>query len=127
MMKDWKHRTGLTAMALIVLLSANGQQNIALGKPVTVTSEAAGFPATNMVDGKVSRTSVWQAATNKAPHIVEIDLKKYYTVTELRVHSGVLDTEKRADEMTQAAGFWSVKNFKLQYWDDANWSDFPKS
>lgn len=103
------------------------QQNIALGKPVTVTSEAAGFPASNIVDGKVSRTSIWQASTNKAPHIIEIDLKKYYTITELRVHSGILDTEKRADEMTQAAGFWSVKNFKLQYWDDANWSDFPKS
>lgn len=104
-----------------------GQQNVSLGKPVTVTSEAAGFPASNMVDGKISRTSVWQASSNKAPHIVEIDLKKYYTVTELRMHSGILDTEKRPNEMTQAAGFWSVKNFKLQYWDDANWSDFPKS
>jgi hypothetical protein len=43
------------------------------------------------------------------------------------VHSGIADNEKKASEMNQAAGFWSVKNFKMQYWDDANWSDFPKA
>lgn len=101
--------------------------NIALHKPVLVSSEAPGFPAANIVDGTISRTSKWQAANGKAPHVVEIDLKKYHTVQELRIHSGIPDSEKRPDEMTQAAGFWSVKNFKLQYWDDANWSDFPKS
>lgn len=107
------------------LLSA--QQNMALNKPVVVTSETKDNPARNIVDGKISRTSRWQAANGKAPHIVEIDLKKYCTITELRVHSGIMDSEKKADEMVQAAGFWSVKNFKMQYWDDANWSDFPQS
>lgn len=122
-------KTAYWILAVLVVFSSSlqAQQNVALGKPVAVSSEAAGFPASNMVDGKVSRHSVWQASTNKAPHIIEIDLKKYYSITELRVHSGITDAEKRADEMTQAAGFWSIKNFKLQYWDDANWSDFPKS
>src|SRR5689334_19844905 len=122
MVKRFKRSIWLMA-GIIFPVMMHAQQNIALGKPVTVTSEATGFPASNIVDGKVTRTSIWQAATNKAPHIIEIDLKKYYTITELRVHSGILDSEKRAGEMTQAAGFWSVKNFKLQYWDDANWSD----
>ncbi len=103
------------------------QQNIALFKPVAVSSEAVGFPATNIVDGKISRTSKWEAANGKAPHIIELDLQKYYKLTELRIHSGIIDAEKKAAEMTQAAGFWSVKNFKVQYWDDANWSDLPQS
>ncbi|MEP6673687.1 MAG: discoidin domain-containing protein [Ferruginibacter sp.] len=111
---------------LSVLLHAQST-NIALHKPVVASSEAKGFPASNIVDGKISRNSKWQAATGKAPHIVEIDLKKYYNISEIRVHSGIIDTEKKPDEMNQAAGFWSVKNFKLQYWDDANWSDLPKS
>lgn len=101
--------------------------NIALHKAVQVTSTVKGSPAENMVDGIISRTSKWQAANSKAPHIVEIDLKKYYSISSIKVHSGILDSEKKPDEQTQAAGFWSVKNFKLQYWDDANWSDFPSS
>jgi hypothetical protein len=38
-----------------------------------------------------------------------------------------MDSEKKPGEMTQAAGFWSIKNFKVQYWDDANWTDLPGS
>ena len=114
-----------------LFLSMNGtsfsQQNIALNKPVVATSGAPGFPATNMVDGKISRSSKWKAANGNAPHIVEIDLLKYYNINEIRVHSGIMDAEKNAEEMAQAAGFWSIKNFKVQYWDDANWSDFPQS
>jgi hypothetical protein len=103
------------------------ENNIALHKPVMVSSEDKAFPAKNITDGIINRSSKWQAATNKAPHIVEIDLQKYYNITELIVHSGITDQEKKPDEMTQAAGFWSVKNFKMQYWDDANWTDFPKA
>lgn len=103
------------------------QVNIALRKPVSVSSEDKAFPASKITDGIISRNSKWQAGTNKAPHIIEIDLQKYYNITELVVHSGIADNEKKPDEMNQAAGFWSIKNFKMQYWDDANWSDFPKA
>jgi hypothetical protein len=102
------------------------ETNIALHKPVSVSSVDKANPAKNVTDGVISRTSKWQAGNNKAPHILEIDLQKYYNITRLIVHSGITDQEKKADEMSQAAGFWSVKNFKLQYWDDANWTDFPK-
>lgn len=107
--------------------AAAQEKNIVFHKPVTATSEDPANPASNAVDGKISRTSKWQASSSKAPHILEIDLQKYYEINEIRVHSGIMDSEKKPDEMTQAAGFWSVKNFKLQYWDDANWSDFPKA
>jgi hypothetical protein len=115
-------------ITILVLTSAHAQQtNIALHKPVIVSSEDKLFPALKITDGIISRTSKWQAGTNKAPHTVEIDLRKYYNITGITVHSGITDPEKRLDEMAQAAGFWSVKNFKLQYWDDANWTDIPKA
>lgn len=117
----------LPAIFLIVINVNAQQQNIALNKPVTVTSEDPVNPAKHATDGKITRTSKWAAATGNAPHIIEIDLLKYHNINEIRIHSGIMDAEKKPDEMAQAAGFWSVKNFKVQYWDDANWSDFPAS
>jgi hypothetical protein len=114
-------------LVLINTVSFSQEKNIALQKPVVTTSEAVGFPPSKITDGNISRTSKWEAANGKAPHIIEIDLKKYYTISEIKVHSGIMDAEKGSDETSQAAGFWSMKNFKMQYWDDANWSDFPKS
>lgn len=102
-------------------------RNVALAKPATASSQTREHPAGQAVDGKISRTSKWEAANGKPPHVLEVDLQKYYAINQVRVHSGLLDTEKRSNEQTQAAGFWSLKNFKVQYWDDANWSDFPKS
>lgn len=98
--------TKIVIVFLLVLMSNvsfSQQKNIALHKVVIVTSDAAGFPASNIVDGKISRTSKWEAANDKAPHIVEIDLKKYFNITELRIHSGIMDSEKKTNEMTQAA------------------------
>ncbi|MEO7309577.1 MAG: discoidin domain-containing protein [Chitinophagaceae bacterium] len=116
---------GLLVAGCLAGFSQNN--NVALHKPVVVSSEAPGYPASNIVDGVISRTSIWEASSNRAPHLVEIDLRKYYNITGLKIHSGIADAEKKPGEMTQAAGFWSVKNFKMQYWDDANWSDFPQS
>lgn len=115
------------ACAMLCSLAVLAQENIALHKPVTVSSADPAHPAANMVNGKISRSDIWKAANGNAPHIVEIDLQKYYNIDAIKIYSGIMDTEKQANEMTQAAGFWSIKNFKLQYWDDANWSDFPKS
>lgn len=122
-----KNKLIIATLCLMTCMLSSAQQNITLHKPVMATSEDAGNPATNAVDGKISRTSKWMASASKPPHIFEINLLKYYTINEVRVHSGIMDSEKETGEMTQAAGFWSMKNFKLQYWDDANWSDFPKS
>ena len=118
---------GLTASVFLSLVAASQDANVALHKPVAVSSEAPGMPAANLVDGVISRNSKWEAANGRAPHVVEINLQKYYTVREIKVYSGLLDQEKKPGEMNQAAGFFSIKNFRLQYWDDANWSDLPQS
>ncbi|MEJ7821344.1 MAG: discoidin domain-containing protein, partial [Chitinophagaceae bacterium] len=122
-----KYKIIIAILFFLINKSNFAQQNIARNKPVTATSEDPKNLSAKAVDGVISRSSKWLASTNKAPHIFEIDLLQYYTINEIRVHSGIMDSEKKADEMAQAAGFWSVKNFKLQYWDDSNWSDFPQS
>lgn len=101
--------------------------NIALGMQVQASSELAEYPASNIVDGKITRESIWMSATNKAPHIIEINFEKYCNISEIKFHSGILENERTISEKNQANGFWSVKNFKIQYWDDANWTDFPKA
>lgn len=115
------------SLLICFAVSLKAQQNLALHKPVKVSSQLGAFPATNITDGKVSRNSKWEAANNKPPHTVEIDLQKYCSISSIIVYSGIPDNEKKPEEMQQAAGFWSLKNFKLQYWDDSNWSDLPKA
>ena len=63
----------------------------------------------------------------KAPHILEIDLQKYCNINRIVLHTGIPESERTPAEASQAAGFWSAKNFKIQYWDDANWTDLPNT
>lgn len=108
-------------------LSLGQLKNVALNKPVIASSTNPKHPTKNIVDGIISRTSKWESGNGKAPHTVEIDLQKYYHIAAIKVHTGILEEEKEYTEKNQADGFWSMKNFKVQYWDDANWTDFPKS
>ncbi|MDR1666638.1 MAG: discoidin domain-containing protein [Bacteroidales bacterium] len=99
-------------------------QNIAWNKPVTVSSQEKSYPAKNLTDGQITRESCWMSAKEaRPPHIIEVDLQKYYNIGAVVVHTGIPESELRADEKDKAAGFWSVKHLKLQYWDDANWTD----
>ncbi|GHB86701.1 discoidin domain-containing protein [Persicitalea jodogahamensis] len=118
------------ALILASLTSGYSQEkkvNLALNAEVLASSEAPGYPAKNIADGKITRESKWMSATNKAPHVVELDFEKYCNVSEIRFSSGIPDHERTVTERNQATGFFSVKNFKIQYWDDANWTDFPKA
>lgn len=101
--------------------------NLALNMKVEASSEMSEYPVSNIVDGKITRESKWMSATNKAPHVIEINLEQYCNIYEIRIHSGIPEDERTAAEKNQANGFWSVKNFNIQYWDDANWTDFPKA
>jgi hypothetical protein len=101
--------------------------NLALNMKVEASSEMPEYPASNIVDGKITRESKWMSATHKAPHSIEINFERYCNISEIRFHSGIPKEERTAKEKNQANGFWSVKNFKIQYWDDANWTDFPKA
>ena len=118
----------ICVISLIFLGNVYAQEkkvNLALNKKVQATSETPEYPVNNIVDGKITRESKWMSATNKAPHIIEINLEKYCDIYELRFHSGIPEAERTASEKIQANGFWAVKNFNIQYWDDANWTDFP--
>lgn len=107
------------------ILALGQEPNIALGKPVTASSEAVGSPAAAAVDGMVSRYHGWYSGKERPPHSLEINLQHYYDIRSISIFSGIPDNEMKADELGKAAGFYSIKNFRLQYWDDANWSDLP--
>ena len=101
-------------------------QNIAKNSPVFSSSETEKYPAANAVDGKITRESKWMTnATALPPHFLEINLQKYFYINKVIVHTGIPDDELTSGETVQAPGFWAVKHFRLQYWDDANWTDIP--
>ncbi|HEV9035416.1 MAG TPA: discoidin domain-containing protein, partial [Puia sp.] len=102
-------------------------QNLALGRPVFANSSDPHYPPSNVVDGRITRESKWQSGNITPPHILEIDLQRYCNIDRVVVHTGIPEKERTPAESQQAAGFWSAKNFKLQYWDDANWTDIPGS
>ena len=103
------------------------EKNLALGKPVSANSENSRYPASNVVDGKITRESKWMSSNIQPPHILEVNLQKYCNISRIVVHTGIPEKERTPAESVQAAGFWSAKNFKLQYWDDANWTDIPNT
>lgn len=107
--------------------STADETNLALGKPVIANSAAPGYPASNVVDGRTTRNSKWQSANITPPHILEINLQRYCDISKIVIHTGIPESERTPAESSRAAGFWSAKNFKLQYWDDANWTDIPNT
>ena len=103
-------------------------QNVALNKPAIASSEEKAYPAANVTDGKITRESSWMSSKNtRPPHILEIDLQKYYNINAVVIYTGIPESELTASETGKAAGFWSAKHLKLQYWDDANWTDIPNT
>ncbi len=111
---------------LMISSAAFGQdKNLALGRKITVNSENALYPAKNAVDGKINRQSKWMSENVKPPHIMEVDFEKYCNISSVVIYTGIPANERTAAESSQAEGFWSAKNFKIQYWDDANWTDIP--
>lgn len=102
--------------------------NVALHKEVIVSSQQKEFPAYNVTDGVVSRKSTWISGTEaRPPHILELNLEKYYTIDRIVIYTGIPVKEQTEQERGKAPGFWSVKNFKIQYWDDANWTDLQET
>lgn len=95
---------------------------------VTCSSEKQQYPGKYAVDGIHSRSSTWISGDGaRPPHLLEVTLPKYADLDSVVIYTGIPDDEKSAGERLQAAGFWGMKNFKLQYWDDANWTDIPRT
>ena len=102
--------------------------NVALHKPATASSQQEAFPASHVTDGIISRTSSWMSAKySRPPHILNINLERYYDISRIVIYTGIPDIEQTIKERGKAPGFWCVKNFKIQYWDDANWTDLPNT
>lgn len=102
--------------------------NVALRKPVTASSQQEQYPASNVTDGIVSRASGWVSGKSaRPPHVLDINLMRYYEINRIVIYTGIPENEKTNREKGQAPGFWSMKNFKIQYWDDANWTDLPNT
>ena len=86
------------------------------------------FPASNVTDGIISRKSSWTSAKGaRTPHMLVLNLQKYYDIDRIVIYTGIPEPEKTEQEKGQAPGFWAMKNFKIQYWDDANWTDLPNT
>ena len=122
-------KTILCIAALLLLAPALGAQaNLFRKAELVVSSEDGLFPAKNIIDGKTSRSSSWMTAPSKgAPHFAEINLSVYVRLDSVVIHTGILPEEMRPEERGKAAGFWCAKNFILQYWDDANWTDLAET
>ena len=102
--------------------------NVALHKPVIASSQQKEFPASNVTDGIISRKSSWTSAKGaRTPHMLDLNLQKYYDINRIVIYTGIPEPEKTEQEKGQAPGFWAMKNFKIQYWDDANWTDLPNT
>ncbi|NDV83626.1 DNRLRE domain-containing protein [Bacteroides sp. 51] len=102
--------------------------NVALHKPVTASSQQEAFPASYVTDGVISRKSSWMSANDaRPPHTLHINLERYYDINRIVIYTGIPDSEQTVQEKGKAPGFWCVKNFKIQYWDDANWTDLPNT
>lgn len=128
-MKWRNHFYLICAFSLFPYLSVRcNDVNVALHKPVTASSEQVRFPAANVTDGVISRKSAWiSGEIARPPYWLEIDLQKYYDINQIIVYTGIPEAEKKQTEKGQAPGFWSVKNLRIQYWDDANWTDLPET
>ncbi|HEY4205207.1 MAG TPA: sialate O-acetylesterase, partial [Puia sp.] len=118
--------TAAPASSAATAAPAQGK-DLALHMPVYANSENKKYPAANVTDGRITRESKWMSGDVQPPHILEINLRKYCNISRVVVHTGIPEAERTPAESAQAAGFWSAKNFKLQYWDDANWTDIPSS
>ena len=80
--------------------------NVALHKPVIASSQQKEFPASNVTDGVISRKSSWISDPNaRAPHILDVNLQRYYDIDRVVIHTGIPESEKTEQEKGKAPGF----------------------
>ncbi len=102
------------------------RENLFRSGTVSVSSAENLAPFIN--DGRHDRESTWISGMESGkPHIVEISLDFYCTVDSVAIHTGIPAAQMTREELHQAAGYWCMKNFILQYWDDANWTDISET
>lgn len=111
-------------LALSASLAVSASDNVFRKAEIAVSSSKEKSGPEFINDGDLSRASTWISNRwNRPPHIVEINLKNYCRLDSIVIHTGILPAEMKESETGKAAGYWCMKNFILQYWDDANWTD----
>lgn len=93
-----------------VLPGVLADNNLALGKSVTVDSTYSTYVGSNAVDGVISDASRWLSANTNGPHWITIDLGASYTLGAAWIYTGFGDTG-------------AVANFVLQSWNGSIWQD----
>lgn len=121
-------RRFLLIPVLAITLPLSAQTNLLRNSSVRVSSEEAAFPSSALTDGVLLRSSTWMSAKDgKSPHTAEFTLPFYARMDSIVIHTGILPEEMKPSEMGRNAGFWCAKNFRLQYWDDANWTEIAET
>ncbi len=92
----------------------NGVTNVALNKPIAVSSERNGQPGTAAVDGnKVDNGSRWLSGSGiDFPHTIEIDLLNAFAIRELRLYTGFNNKFEKP-----------VSDFELQRFHNGVWEE----
>lgn len=127
-MRNFKYILLFVFCLLFFFTTLQAQQNVFKNTDVVASSEQHQFPARMATDGVLSRNSTWiSAAGSRPPHTLEVNLHNYYDIDSIILYTGIPIEEKSDYEKRQSPGFWNVKNFMIQYWDDANWTDLSET
>ena len=125
----------IPTLCWIVLLAVCGEsfaaqrgQNLFRGARVGALNHRRNYEPEKAVDGAHYRASTWMpAGKTKPPYLLEVELDKYCDIDSMVIYTGIPENERKENEQGQAAGYWNMKNFIIQYWDDANWSDIDET
>lgn len=49
----------------------------------------------------------------RTPHILDLNLQKYYDIDRIVIYTGIPEPEKTEQEKGQAPGFWAMKTSKF--------------
>ena len=124
--------TTLWCLGLLMLcsevLAARHGQNLFRGARIHAANYRRNYEPEKAVDGQHYRVSTWMPANRtKPPYLLEVELDHYCDIDSMVIYTGIPEGERTTTESTQAAGYWNMKNFIIQYWDDANWSDIDET
>ncbi len=116
----------IIGLALSCALRTAAADNLFRRGVAHASTQMTAYPASKAIDGEQSRASRWISMPHsRPPHVLEVELPFYASLDSIVIYTGIPAQEKRPAENGQSAGFWNMKNFVLQYWDDANWTDIP--
>ncbi len=107
---------------------AQPARNLFRGARVAALDARRNYEAAKAVDGQHFRSSTWMPANgSRPPYLLEVSLDRYCDLDSMVIYPGIPEGERTHSESLQSAGYWNMKNFIIQYWDDANWTDIGET